>query len=190
MFVMVIVLGSRMVLLLDPKVSMTIETPGGTIRSSMLVSMLGSFASLLGLSYTALKFMLDTLLLNIFAIVFSVFEYKLAIKLIDDNFSGSLSSTFTYIATSSYCVYLFHRPFLALWNAGTNFISSPILRDITVFFVALPLLFFICYHIQIFEWSSKQHFSHKKTSDKNLPFKILVTSFLNNQMEHLRSRKV
>jgi peptidoglycan/LPS O-acetylase OafA/YrhL len=190
MFVMVIVLGSRMVLLLDPKVSMTIETPGGTIRSSMLVSMLGSFASLLGLSYTALKFMLDTLLLNIFAIVFSVFEYKLAIKLIDDKFSGSLSSTFTYIATSSYCVYLFHRPFLALWNAGTNFISSPILRDITVFFVALPLLFFICYHIQIFEWSSKQHFSHKKTSDKNLPFKILVTSFLNNQMEHLRSRKV
>jgi len=170
-FVLVVVLGSRMVLLLDPKVSLTIDAPSGTIGSSMLISVLSSIANSLGLSYTTLKFVLDTLLLNVFIIMFSIFEYRFAVKYIDDKFSSSLSSILTYIATSSYCVYLFHRPFLALWNAGTNFISNPILRDIILLFVALPLLFFISYHAQVFELNLKKYFSHKKVPGKDLSFR-------------------
>lgn len=167
-FVMVVVLGSRMGLLLDPKVSLTIDTSGGTIGSSMLVSMLEGLANSLGLSYTILNFTLNTLLLNIFIIMFCIFEYRFAMKFIDDKFPSSLSSILTYIATSSYCVYLFHRPFLTLWNAGTNFISNPILRDITIIFVALPLLFFISYHAQVFEFYLKKYLSHEKVSCKDI----------------------
>ncbi|MGB9132526.1 MAG: acyltransferase [Methanosarcina sp.] len=167
-FVMVVVLGSRMGLLLDPKVSLTIDTSGGTIGSSMLVSMLEGLANSLGLSYTILNFTLNTLLLNIFIIMFCIFEYRFAMKFIDDKFPSSLSSILTYIATSSYCVYLFHRPFLTLWNAGTNFISNPILRDITIIFVALPLLFFISYHAQVFEFYLKKYRSHEKVSCKDI----------------------
>jgi len=169
-FVLVVVLGSRMVLLLDPKISLTIDAPSGIIGSSMLISILGNVANSLGLSYTILKFTLDTLILNIFIIMFSIFEYRFAMEYIDDKFSSSLSSILTYIATSSYCVYLFHRPFLTLWNAETNFISNPILRDIIVIFVALPLLFYISYHVQVFELNIKKYLSHKKVPRKDLSF--------------------
>lgn len=169
-FVLVVVLGSRMVLLLDPKVSLTIDAPSGTIGSSMLVSMLGSVANSLGLSYITLKFIVDTLILNIFIILFCIFEYRFAMKFINDKFSSSLSLILTYIATSSYCVYLFHRPFLALWNSGTNFISNPILHDIIVIFVAVPILFFISYHVQIFEFNLKKYFPQEKVPGKDLPF--------------------
>jgi len=168
-FVLVIVLGSRTTLLLDPKVSFTIGSTGsGTIGSSMVVSMLGGVANSLGLGYVTLKFIIDTVLLNVFIIMFCILEYRFAMRFINNKFSSSLSSAFTYIATASYCVYLFHRPFLALWNSETNFINNPILHDVILIFVALPLLLFISYHLQIFELSLKKSISHKKTPRKNL----------------------
>ena len=124
-FVLIIVLESRTLLFLDPKVYFTINSVGsGTIGSSMVISMLNSWANSLNLNYSTLQFILDTLLLNIFVIIFCIFEYRFAMKFINDKFSSTLSSIFTYIATSSYCVYLFHRPFFALWNSGTNFIHN------------------------------------------------------------------
>jgi len=116
MFVLIIVLGSRTALLLDPKVSLTIEAGSGTIGSSMVVSMLNSMANSLGLSYVTLKFIIDSVLLNLFIIVFCTLEYRFAMKFINNKLSSSLSSALTYISTASYCIYLFHRPFLALWN--------------------------------------------------------------------------
>ena len=117
--VLVIVLGSRTTLLLDPKVSFTIESAGsGTIGASMMVSMLESMANSLGLGYITLKFVIDTVLLNVFLIMFCVLEYEFAMRFINNKLLSSLSSAFTYIATASYCVYLFHRPFLVLWNSG------------------------------------------------------------------------
>lgn len=176
LFVMVVVIGSRMVLLLDPNVSLSIDTPGGIIGSSMLISMLNSIADSLGLNYMIFKFALDSLLLNIFVIIFCIFQYGFAMKFIDTKFSSSLlSPVISHIAVSSYCVYLFHRPFLTLWNAGTNFIGSPILRDLILLFVALPILFFICYYLQLFELNLKRYFSHKKVSAKDFSFKRAAT---------------
>jgi peptidoglycan/LPS O-acetylase OafA/YrhL len=162
-FVLIVVLQSRTVLFLDPKVSLTVQSIGsGKIESSMIISMLSSVASSLGLNYATLRFIIDTLLLNIFIFMFCTFEYRLAMQFIKNNFSSSFSSLFTYIATSSYCVYLFHRPFLTLWNAGANFISNPILHDVTMIFVALPILFFISYQIQMFELNLMRRLSDKK----------------------------
>ncbi len=170
-FVLIIVLGSRTALLLDPKVSLTIESAGsGTIGSTVVVSMLTSVANSLGLSYATLKFIIDSLLLNVFIILFCVFEYRFAMKFINDKFSSSLGSVLTDIAMSSYCVYLFHRPFLALWNSGTNFISNPILHDIIVIFVAVPILFFISYRIQEFEINLKKYLSREKVPGKDIAF--------------------
>ncbi len=167
MFVLVIVIGSRTTLLLDPSASLTIESAGsGTIDSSMIVSMLGSVANSLGLSYAVLKFIIDSVLLNLFMIMFCILEYRIAMKFINNKFSSSLDSAFTYTATASYCIYLFHRPFLALWNSITTFISNPVLHDVVIIFVALPLLFFISYHLQVFELNLKKSFSRESTPGK------------------------
>ncbi|HET8685751.1 MAG TPA: hypothetical protein VFM18_03690 [Methanosarcina sp.] len=175
-FVLFIVLGSRTTLLLDPKASFTIEsTGGGTIGSYMMLSMLKSAANSVGLSYVTLKFIIDTVLLNVFTIMFCVLEYTFAMRFINNKFSNSLSSALEYLVTGSYCVYLFHRPFLALWNSGTSFISNPILHDAILIFVALPLLLFISYNFQIFELSLKKSISHKKTPQKNLHFMSFIT---------------
>jgi peptidoglycan/LPS O-acetylase OafA/YrhL len=172
--VLVIVLGSRTTLLLDPKVSFTIESAGsGTIGSSMMVSMLESMANSLGLGYITLKFVIDTVLLNVFLIMFCVLEYEFAMRFINNKILSSLSSAFTYIATASYCVYLFHRPFLVLWNSGTNFISNPILHDVILIFVALPLLLFISYSLQTFELNLKKFILHKKPLEKTCTSKAL-----------------
>lgn len=171
MLVVVIVLGSRTTLLLDPKTSFTIESAGsGTIGSSTVVSMLESVANSLGLSYLTLKFIIDSVLLNIFVIMFCILEYRFAMKFINNEFSSSLSSALTYVATASYCIYLFHRPFLALWNSGTHFISNPILHDVVLIFIALPILVFISYHLQILEFSLKKHILNKKIPHKDVPF--------------------
>jgi peptidoglycan/LPS O-acetylase OafA/YrhL len=176
LFVLIIVLGSRTALLLDPRVSLTIDSAGSsTIRSSTVVSMLNSAVNTLDMDYTSLKFMIDSLLLNVFIVMFCIFEYRFAMKFINDKFSSSLNSIVTSIATASYCVYLFHRPFFTLWNAGTNFITSPVLRDTVVVFVAIPLLFFISYHIQIFELNLKRFFSHEKVS--NIDFSFTESTF-------------
>ncbi|AYK14066.1 MAG: acyltransferase family protein [Methanosarcina flavescens] len=167
-FVLIIVLGSRTALLLDPKVSLTITSAGsGTIGSSTVVSMLESVANSLGLGYVTLKFIIDSVLLNVFIITFCILEYGFAMKFIDDKLSNSWSSALTYIATASYCIYLFHRPFLALWNSATNFISNPFLHDAIVIFVALPLLLLISYHFQILELNLKKSFSHKKAPHRD-----------------------
>jgi|ERR1035437_716757 peptidoglycan/LPS O-acetylase OafA/YrhL len=158
-FVLIIVLESRTLLFLDPKVYFTINSVGiGTIKSSMIVAMLDNWADSLNLNYATLQFILDTLLLNIFVIIFCIFEYRFATKFINDNFSSALSSIFTYIATSSYCVYLFHRPFFVLWNSGTNFIHNYILHDIVIIFISLPILFFVSYNIQILESNLRKNF--------------------------------
>ena len=175
-FVLIVVLQSRTVLFLDPKVSLSIDSAGsGTIGSSMIISMLSSVGNLLDMNYNILKFLIDTVLLIIFTLIFCILEYRFAMKFIDNKFPSSLSSLFTYIGTSSYCIYLFHRPFLALWNAGTNFIGNPILRDIIVLFIALPILLILCYHLQMFELNLKKYFSHEKTPGKDLSFKRSIT---------------
>lgn len=165
-FVLIIVIGLRSSMFLDPKISVTIDTSSGIIGSSTVRSILDSIAGLLGVNSLLLQFVIDTALLNIFILIFCVFEYSLAMRFINDRFSRSLSSFFTYIATSSYCVYLFHRPFFVIWNSGTNFISSPILRDVIMLFVAIPLLFFISYHIQKMELSLKNNFSLRNLGKK------------------------
>lgn len=171
MLVLVIVLGSRTTLLLDPNTSFTIESAGsGTIGSSTVVSMLESMANSLGLGYLTLKFIIDSVLLNLFVIIFCVLEYRFAMKFINNEFSSSLSSALTHVATASYCIYLFHRPFLALWNSGTHFISSPILHDVVLIFIALPILILISYHLQILELNLKRYILHKKTPRKNFAF--------------------
>ena len=159
LFVLIIVLESRILLFLDPKVYFTINSFGsGTIGSPMIIEMLNSWANSLNINYSTLQFIIDTLLLNIFTIIFCGFEYRFAMKFINEKLSSSLSSIFTYMATASYCVYLFHRPFFALWNSGTNFIHNYILHDFILIFVALPLLFFISYNIQIFESNLMKYF--------------------------------
>jgi peptidoglycan/LPS O-acetylase OafA/YrhL len=177
-FVLTIVMGLRESLFLDPRVSVTIDTAsGGTIGSSMVRSILDSMAGLLSINPPLLQFLIDTLLLNIFVILFCVLEYSFAMKFVNEKFSRSLSSFFTYIATSSYCVYLFHRPFFALWNSGTNFIVSPILRDVIMVFIAIPLLFFISYQVQTMELNLKRNFSHRKFPGKTLPYTRFITGF-------------
>jgi peptidoglycan/LPS O-acetylase OafA/YrhL len=166
-FVLTIVAELRGSLFLDPRVSVTIETGSTIIGSSMIRSMLDSMAGLLKINPPLLQFLIDTLILNIFAILFCIFEYSFAIKFINDKFSSSLSSVFTYISTSSYCVYLFHRPFFTLWNWGTNFISSPILRDVIMVFIAIPLLLFVSYQVQTMELNLKNSVSHRKSLKKH-----------------------
>jgi hypothetical protein len=152
-FVLTVVLGSRAALLLDPRVSLTIDSAGsGTIGSSTVISILNSAASALGINYTSIKFIIDSMLLNAFVILFCIFEYKFAMKFINGKFSSLLSSVFT------------------LWNAGTNFVTNPVLRDVVVVFVAIPVLFFISYHIQILELNLKKFFSHEKVSSREVPF--------------------
>lgn len=177
-FVLTIVVGLRESLFLDPRVSVTIDTGSGTIGSSMIRSLLDSIAGLLSIKPPLLQFLIETLLLNVFVILFCVLEYSFAMKFINDKFSRSLSSFFTYIATSSYCVYLFHRPFFTLWNSGTNFIGSPILRDAIMVLITIPLLFFISYHIQAMELNLKSNISHRKFSKKNVVFTRFFTRLI------------
>jgi len=177
-FVLTIVVGLRESLFLDPRVSVTIDTGSGTIGSSMIRSLLDSMAGLLSIRPPLLQFLIDTLLLNVFAILFCVLEYSFAMKFINDKFSRSLSSIFTYIATSSYCVYLFHRPFFTLWNSGTNFIGSPILRDAIMVVITIPLLFFISYQIQAMELNLKSNISHRKFSKKSVVFTRFLTRLI------------
>ena len=125
-----------------------------------------SVANSLGVSYAVLKFIIDSVLLNLFMIMFCVLEYRIAMKFINNKFSSSLGSAFTYTATASYCIYLFHRPFLALWNSITTFISNPVLHDVVIIFVALPLLLFTSYHLQVFELNLKKFFSRECTPGK------------------------
>jgi peptidoglycan/LPS O-acetylase OafA/YrhL len=167
-FVLAIVLGLRSSMFLDPRISVTIDTGSGIIGSSTVRSIIDSIAGLLRVNPPLLEFIMETALLNLFMVIFCAFEYSLAMKFVNDEFSGSLNSFFTYIATSSYCVYLFHRPFFALWNSGTNFLSSPILRDIIMLFVAIPLLFFISYHIQKIELKLKNNFLPRRFHGKKL----------------------
>lgn len=176
-FVLTIIMGLRESLFLDPRVSVTIDTGSAIIGSSMIISMLDNMAGLLNINPHLLQFLIETLLLNIFAILFCVFEYSFAMKFINDKFSSSLSSVFSYIATSSYCVYLFHRPFFTLWNWGTNFISSPILRDLIMVFIAIPLLFFVSYQVQTMELNLKSSVSHRKFLKKNLLCTRFITGF-------------
>jgi peptidoglycan/LPS O-acetylase OafA/YrhL len=177
-FVLVIVLGLRFSLFMDPKISVTIiDTGSGTIGSSMIRSILDSIASLLSVNPPLLQFILETVLLNTFVIIFCIFEYSLATRFINDKLSNSLSSFFNYIATSSYCVYLFHRPFFTLWNSGTNFVASPILRDIIMVFIAIPLLFFLSYDIQMIEIKLKGSLSKMISHRKGLPYTGSTTGF-------------
>jgi len=179
-FVLTIVLESRTVLFLDPSVSLTAQSlSSGKIESSMIISMLSIVARSLGFNYDILKFIIDTILLNIFIFMFCTFEYILAMEFINNNFSSSLSSLFTYIATSSYCVYLFHRPFLTLWNAEASLLSKNLVfHDVIVLFVALPILFIISYHIQLFESNIMRNFSHKKGHIKeDLYFKGTIPGY-------------
>jgi peptidoglycan/LPS O-acetylase OafA/YrhL len=186
-FVLIIVLGSRVTLLLDPKVSLTIMSAGsGTIGSSTVVSMLESVANSLGLGYVTLKFIIDSVLLNVFIITFCILEYGFAMKFIDDKLSNFWNSALTYIATASYCIYLFHRPFLALWNSATNFISNPFLHDAIVMFVALPLLLLISYHLQILELNLKKSFSHKKAPYRD--FSLTNSSTNSGKLASSRSK--
>lgn len=120
-FVLVIVLGLRSSMFLDPKISVTIDNGSGTISSFTVRSIMDSVAGLLGVNSPLLQFIIDTALLNIFIIIFCVFEYSLAMRFINDKFSRYLSSFFTHIATSSYCVYLFHRPFFCSVEFGNEF---------------------------------------------------------------------
>lgn len=186
-FVLIIVLGSRTTLLLDPKVSLTIASAGsGTIGSSMVVSMLENVADSLGLGYVTLKFIIDSVLLNVFIITFCILEYGFAMRFIENRFSSSWNSALTYIATASYCVYLFHRPFLALWNSATNFINNPFLHDAVVMFVALPFLLFISYHLQILELDLKKYFAHKKVPLSDFPFTGSTT--VSGKLASIRSK--
>lgn len=179
-FVLIIVLGSRVILFLDPKVSFTIESSGsGTLGSAMLVSMLKGIAGSFGLNYTTLKFVIEALMLNLFSIVFCAFEYRLAMKFIDNNLPSFLSSIFTYVATASYCIYLFHRPFFTIWNAGTDFITNSLLRDIVLICIAIPLLFVISYQIQEFEFSLKEYFSYRRISSKELSLSRFIRTLIN-----------
>lgn len=177
-FVLIIVLGLRTSLFLDPKVFVTIDIAGsGTIGSSTVRSILDSMAGLFGIDAPFLQFIIDILLLNIFAVIFCIFQYSFATKFVNDKLSRPLSSLLTHIATASYCIYLFHRPFFTLWNSGTNFIGSPILRDVIMVFIAIPLLFVISYYIQIIEFKLKNSLSPGKFSGKNLSDTIDVTTF-------------
>lgn len=176
-FVLIIVVGLRSSMFLDPKISINIDTSSGTIGSPMIRSIMDSIASLLGINPPFLQFIIDTALLNIFVIIFCVFEYSLAMRFVNNKFSRSLSSLFTHIATASYCVYLFHRPFFTLWNSGTNFIHSPILRDFIMVFVTIPLLFLFSYHLQRFELRLKSSFSQRMSNRKELPYKRSTTGF-------------
>ncbi len=178
-FVIFIVIGSRTTLLLSPGASFVIESAsGGAIESHMVVSMLTSVAHLMGMGYDNLEFIIDSvILLNIFVIMFCVLEYKFAMKFINNKFSDSWSFAFTYIATASYCVYLFHRPFLALWNSLTHFIGSPILHDVILLVVALPILLIIAYRLQIFELSVKKSISQKKNSHNGPSVKCSTNGF-------------
>lgn len=173
-FVLVIVLGLRSSMFLDPRISVTIDTGSAIIGSSTVGSIMGSIAGLMGINLSLLEFIINLALLNIFILIFCISEYSLATRYVNDKLSGTLSSFFTNIATSSYCVYLFHRPFFTLWNSGTNFISSPILRDALMLFVAIPLLFFISYNIQKIELNMKTNFSARKYSGKRSYHKDLL----------------
>ncbi|RXA21880.1 acyltransferase [Methanosarcina sp. MSH10X1] len=186
-FVLIIVLGSRTSLLLDPKVSLTIASAGsGTIGSSMVVSMLENLANSVDIGYVTLKFIIDSVLLNAFIITFCMLEYRFAMKFVNDKLSGSQESALSYIATASYCIYLFHRPFLALWNSGTSFIGNPILHDVIVIFVALPFLLFISYRLQIVELNFKQSISHKKAPGRNLP--LTASTISSGKLASIRSK--
>ncbi|MDD3248500.1 MAG: acyltransferase [Methanosarcina sp.] len=176
-FVLTIVTGLRESLFLDPRVSVTVDTGSAIIGSSMIRSILDSMAGLLNINPPLLQFIIDTLLLNIFAILFCVLEYSFATKFINDRSSSFLSPVFTYISTSSYCIYLFHRPFFTLWNWGTNFISSPILRDVIMVFIAIPLLIFVSYQIQTMELNLKSSVSHRKFLKKHLFNTRFITGF-------------
>lgn len=176
-FVLIIVLGLRSSMFLDPKIFVTIDTGSKIIDSSMIRSLMDSAAGLLGVNPPFLRFIIDTILLNIFMIIFCIFEYTLAMKYINEKLSSSLSSLFTHIATASYCIYLFHRPFFALWNSGTNFLASPVLRDVIMIFLAIPLLFIVSYYIQVTEFKIKSSLSKRSFLKENPHYRIPVMNF-------------
>lgn len=84
--------------------------------------------------------------------------------------SGRLQNIFLAISTSSYCVYLFHRPILSLFY-GASLALDPILSDLVILFVSIPATFIIGYYIQVAEYRL-----HNKNSYSGIRYKDPCTS--------------
>jgi peptidoglycan/LPS O-acetylase OafA/YrhL len=79
--------------------------------------------------------------------------------------SGRLQNIFLLISTSSYCVYLFHRPIISLFY-GAGQLLSPMMSDFVILFVSIQATFIIGYYIQIAEYRI-----HSKVSDIGTNYK-------------------
>jgi len=84
--------------------------------------------------------------------------------------SGRLQNIFLAISTSSYCVYLFHRPILSLFY-GASLVLGPTVSGLVVIFVSIPATFIIGYYIQIAE-----HRLHNKNPYSGIKYKDPCTS--------------
>lgn len=163
-FVLSLILQDRLFLYLDPRISITaISASSGTIDNSVAIIVLKEFAESLGMSYEFVKLTIRLLLFNISSIIFCVAQVWVVNTCINEKLSTSLSSIITYIATASYTVYLFHRPFLSIWASMINSIQiSPFFRDSITIIIIIPLMFVILYHVQYVESLVRTRIIYKK----------------------------
>lgn len=164
-FMLSIILQDRLFLYLDPRISITaISASSGIIDNSTAVTIIKEFAEFLNLNYELVELAIRMLLFNISSIMFCVAQVWTINTCINEKLSTSLSSIITRIATASYAVYLFHRPFLSIWASIANSIQiSPFLRDGITIIIIIPLMFMISYCVQYTESFVRTYILYKKS---------------------------
>ncbi len=77
-------------------------------------------------------------------------------------------SVITFVAVSSFCIYLFHYQFFTIGEAVLQFFNLSAIANESLFFVVIiPITFISCYCIQKTEIFFQKNFSQKKIELKN-----------------------
>ncbi|PWR72767.1 acyltransferase family protein [Methanospirillum lacunae] len=99
----------------------------------------------------------STISLNIIVISFCLISLWFAESFIGE-ISPNLNKLFLFISTSSFVVYLIHRPFFTIWYGIFYFLGfNPLFQDIIMIIFIIPITFVIGYYIQKIEenWRNK-----------------------------------
>lgn len=113
-----------------------------------------SLILLLKLEYSSI--LLYYFLINILILSFVILQFYFT-KCFINSFSNGQKYLFVVFANISYPIYLFHRVVLSISYYITNTFFTPLLSDLCILFLGLPLVFVVSFYIQIFESKFKYH---------------------------------
>jgi len=98
-----------------------------------------------------LSIIIGYILLNLLIIFFCIFCINLLRKKALNEIITRFGYIIVFIATGSYSVYLFHEMILELGHILSIMVGlTPVANELFILFLIVPIIFVICYYIQIF----------------------------------------